>query len=267
MNHNKKSRALTVPDQSLEPVVAFYLTQETNLPARFQGEHRIVTINGTDSSGKLKSKPALRVTFSQDQSIKELVGLVVFGSDPRCHVVLREDVASSVHCTVFAQLNSGPQVWLVDDSSTQGTAFMDDDVPRVARAKVVHGRRQAAKGLRAIGIGPYKFQIHAPVENTEVGRREDWFRLNKPVPVTRSMLDRQLGGHTHDWTKLNLIGEGGNGKVFRYMEKNTALLVAVKEQRPRTEPQTAAVMREINFMKTLRHVSCRRGLKIFANSV
>lgn len=267
MNNNRESRALTVPDQSLEPVVAFYLTQETNLPARFQGEHRVVTINGTDSSGKLKSKPALRVTFSQDQSIKDLVGLVVFGSDPRCHIVLPTDVASSVHCTIHAQLNSGPQVWLVDDSSAQGTAFTDDETPRVARVKVVRGRRQAAKGLHAIGIGPYKFIIHAPADKAEVRRREDWFRLNKPIPVTGSMLDRQLGGRAYDWTKMNLIGEGGNGKVFRYMEKNTALLVAIKEQEPRTETAKAAVMREINFMKTLRHVSCCHGPKIFANSV
>ena len=30
----------------------------------------------------------------------------------------------------FAQLNSGPQVWLVDDTSTQGTQVQDDETSR-----------------------------------------------------------------------------------------------------------------------------------------
>ena len=267
MNNNKESRALPVPDQSLEPAVAFYLTQQTNLQARFQGQHQVVTVHITDSWGKLESKPALRVTFSPDQSIKELAGLIVFGSDPRCHVVLPADNASPVHCTVYAQLNSGPQHWLVRDSSTQGTAVKDDDSSQDAPAKIVHGRRQAVKGLSSICIGYYSFKFHAPVDNAEVRRREDWFHLNKPIPVTRSILDGQLRGLDPEWIQMNLIGEGGGGKVFKYIERNTALLVAIKEQQVRTEAQKAVVMKEINFMKTLRHVSHRHGLKIFANSL
>ncbi|KAM0797742.1 kinase-like domain-containing protein, partial [Usnea florida] len=67
--------------------------------------------------------------------------------------------------------------------------------------------------------------------------------------------------------QMNLIGEGGNGKVFRYMERNTGLLVAVKHQQVETESHKALVMKEINFMKTLRHVRSRHVLKIFANFV
>ena len=266
MNKNEEGGALPVLDQSLEPVVAFYLTQETGLPVSCQGEHQVVTFKIACPSGKLESKPALRVTFSPDQSTKDLVGLVVFGSDPRCHVVLPTNVASPVHCRIYAQLNSGPQVWVVDDSSTQGTGFKDDEFPLDAQNKVVYGRRQAAKGLSSIRIGSYLFKIHAPIDSTEVRRREDWFRVHKPIPVTKSMLNRQLSGRTCDWAQMDLIGEGGYGKVFKYMEKNTALFIAIKQQKITTPAQKAEVMKEINFMKTLCHVSCCNELMTLANS-
>ena len=266
MNHNEERRALPVPDHSLEPVVAFYLTQQTNLPLRFQGQHQVVTLGFTDSWGNLESKRALRVTFSPDQAIKDLVRLLVFGSDPGCHIVLPTDVVGPVHCSVYAQLNSGPQVWLVEDSSTQGTVIKEDESPHDEPAKVIHGRRQMLKGSGYICINRYLFQVHAPVDITDLRRREDWFHFHKPIPVTRSMLDRQLGGLHPDWMQINLIGEGGNGKVFRYMEKNTALLIAIKEQQVRNDSHKAMIMKEINFMKTLRHVRHRHGVKIFANS-
>ena len=265
MNNNEEGRALPVPDHSLEPVVAFYLTQQTNQPLRFQGHYQVVTVGFTDSWGNLESKPTLRVTFSPDQSIKELASLLVFGSDPGCDVVLPTNIASPVHCSVYAQLNSGPQVWLVEDSSTQGTVVKEDESPQDGQAKTVHGRRQTVRGSSYICIGYYLFQIHTPVDLGEIRRRETWFHLHKPIPVTRSMLDRQLGGLDPDWMQMNLIGEGGNGKVFRYMERNTGLLVAIKQQQVQTELHKAVVMKEINFMKTLRHVRRRHGLKVFAN--
>lgn len=253
MNNNEEDRALPMPDHSLEPVVAFYLTQQTNLPLRFQGQHQVVTVGLTDAWGNLENKPTLRVTFSPDQPIKELARLLVFGSDPGCDVALPTNAASPVHCSVYAQLNSGPQAWLVEDSSTQGTVLKDDESPQDGEVKVVHGRRQTVKGSSYICIGYYLFQIHTPVDIGELRRRESWFHLHKPIPVTKSMLDRQLGGLEPDWMQMDLIGEGGNGKVFRYMERNTALLIAVKVQQVQTELHKAVIMKEIDFMKTLRH--------------
>lgn len=267
MSDKKHDGAFLVPDQASEPIVAFYLTQETGPPATFQGEYQIVTIDIPDSSGKPIKKPALRVTFSPNQSIEEPVGLVGFGSDPRCHVLLPADVISSVHCRVYAQLNSGPQVWLVDDRSTQGTQVEDDEASRDKLIKVVHGRRQAAPGLHALILGPCSFHIRAPVSDTEVRRREDWFRLNKPIPVTSSMLHRQLCGRKYDCLRVNLVGQGGNGAVYRYMEKNTALFIAIKEEQTRTKEHKARVVKEINLMKSLRHVSCCHGLMTFADFV
>lgn len=267
MSDKKYDGALPVPDQPFEPIVAFYLVQKTDLPAKFQGDYQVVTIKIPDSAGKPVEKPALRVTFPHDQSIEELVGLVGFGSDHRCHVLLPADVVSSVHCRVYAQLNSGPRVWLVDDSSTQGTEVEDEETSRDKLIKIVHGRRQAAQGLHAIRVGPYWFQIRAPVSITEVRQYEDWFQLNKTVPVTSSMLDRQLGGHKYDWLRMDRVGKGGNAEVYRYMEMNTALFIAIKEEQIETKEQRAMVMKEINFMKLLRHVSCCHRLMAFANSV
>lgn len=255
MSDNKQGGVLSVPDQASEPIVAFYLTQETDLPVKFQGEYQVVTIKIPGSSGQPVQKPALRVTFAHDQSIEELVGLVGFGSDPRCQVLLPTNVVRSVHCRVYAQLNSGPQVWLVDDSSTQGTQVKDDETSHDKLTKNVHGRRQASQGLHTIRIGPYLFRIRAPVSNTEVRRREDWFRLNKPIPVTRKMLDRQLDGLAYDWLRMDRVGKGGNGVVYRYMEKRTALYVAIKEEKLEHPGLQLKVRKEVNYMETLCHVS------------
>ena len=259
--------ALPVPDRVSEPIVAFYLTQETDLPAKFQGNYQVVAIKIPDSLGRLVKKPALRVTFYRDQSIEELVELVRFGCDPRCHVLLPADFVSPMHCRIYAQLNSGPRVWLVDDSSTQGTQVQDDETAHDKLIKTVHGRRQASLGLRAIRIGPYTFQIRAPVSHTEVRRREDWFRLNKSIPVTRSMLDRQLDGHKYDWLRMNRVGKGGNGQVYMYMEKCTALCVAIKEEELQNPGIQLRVKKEVKYMETLHHVSSTGRLTTSTNNV
>lgn len=253
MSDNKQDGVLPVPNQASEPIVAFYLTQETDLPVKFQGEHQVVTIKILGSSGKPVEKPALRVTFSHDQSIEEPAGLVGFGSDLRCHLLLPADVVDPVHCRIYAQLNSGPQVWLVHDTSAHGTQVEEDQVPHHKSIKTVHGRRQAVQGLHAVRIGPYLFKIRAPISNAEVRRREEWFRLNKPIPVTNSMLDRQRGGVEYDWLRMDCVGSGAFGNVYRYMERNTALFIAIKEERTKSKEHKAMVMQEIKFMKSLRH--------------
>ncbi len=263
MNYKEHDGTSPMPDQVSEPIVAFYLIQETDFPAKFQGEYQVATIKTAGSTGKPVKKPALRVTFSHNQPVEELVGLVGFGSDPRCNVLLPADNVSSVHCRIYAQLNSGPRVWLVDDSSTQGTQVEDDETSRDNLVKTVHGRRQATQGLHSITIGPYVFQVRAPVRKKEVRRREDWFRLNKPIPVTLSMLNRQLGGPPrYDWLRMNRVARGGNGEVYRYMEKCTALYVAIKEEELGNPARKLKVEKEVNYMECLRHVSSSIELTI-----
>ncbi len=261
---NTQRGTLPVPDQ---PIVAFYLTQETDLPAKYQGEHQVAIIDTTSPPGQPGKKPALRVTFAQDQPIEELVGLVAFGSDAGCHVLLPAENASPVHCRVFAQLNSGPGFWVVDDSSTQGTLVEDDETSANNRIKTIHRSRQAVKGLRAIRIGPYSFKLRLPVSTIEVRRREDWFRVNRPIPITRSMLNRQLGGYKPDWLQMNLIGEGGYGQVYKYLEKHTALHVAVKKEEMKDSESELRVKKEVHFMEALHHVSSIYRLMTFTKYV
>ena len=253
--NDKKGGGLAMSDQASEPIVAFYLTQETDLPVIFHGDHQVVTITIADPLRKLVEKSALRVTFPHDQSIEEPVGLVGFGSSHQCHVQLPTDIVSQIHCRVYAQLNSGPRVWLVDDTSELGTQFQDDERISGELSEFVHGGRQAVQGLSNIKIGPYLFRFRAPVRKSETRRYEDWFSRNMPIPVTTSRLNRQLGGLEYKCSRLNRVGKGGNGEVYKYMERTTGLHIAVKEEHFKTREHKAQIMKEIGFMKNLRHVS------------
>ena len=214
-------------------------------------------------------KPALKVTFPAKQSVNEPEGLVAFGSDHRCHFVLSANDASEVHCKVWAQLNSGPDVWIIEDSSTHGTQVLDEENLHSGKTKIVHGRRQASKGLQTITINSSKFYFRPPISNVELRECEDWFRCNPPIPVTKAMLDRQVCNNGYDLCRMDLnpVGEGGNAKVYRYMEKNTALFIAIKEEQTKSKEHKAMVMKEIDFMKSLHHVRCRHRLMTFANCV
>ena len=155
----------------------------------------------------------------------------------------------------------------MDDSSAKGTRVKDDETLRKKVTKIVHGCRQAAVGLCGISIGPYLFEIRAPVSSPEVRRREDWFRLNKPIPVTRSMLDRQLDGREYDWLRMNRIGRGSNGQVYKYMEKSTALHVAIKEEELEDRVIQIRVKKEVKYMETLRHVSSTDRVTTCTNNI
>ena len=270
MSEKRNGSALPEPQRPPESIVVFYVTQDAGRPAIIQGlGHAVTAIDVLGPSGPPIQQNALKVTFPSTKTIENPVGLVAFGSDPRCHFLLRASDACKVHCKVWAQLNSGPDVWIIEDSSTLGTQVQDHENPCNGIVKTVHGRRQASKGLQSIRIGSSTFSFHAPISNVELQGREGWFRHNPPVPVTKSMLDRQVGEDAYDLCRMDLkpIGEGGNAKVYRYMEKNTALLIAIKEEETQTEKHKRLVMKEINLMKMLRHVSLRHRLMTFADSL
>lgn len=69
------------------------------------------------------------------------------------------------------------------------------------------------------------------------------------------MLTRQAGGLQYEWLQIGGLGKGGFGEVYKCIETNTALLIAVKEVNATSEERKKMVMKEINFMRTLRHVS------------
>lgn len=119
MGEEKNGGATPRPKVAPESIVAFYITQEEGFPSSIQGlGQTVVVIDVRGPSGSPMQKHALKVTFPIKQSIEQPVGLVAFGSDHRCHFVLPASDASEVHCKVWAQLNSGPDVWIIEDSST-----------------------------------------------------------------------------------------------------------------------------------------------------
>ena len=270
MGGEKNGGTVPAPERAPESIVAFYITQESGLPSKIQGlGQTVVAINVRDPSGSPMQKPALKVTFPPKQSVDEPVGLVAFGSDHRCHFVLPANDASEVHCKVWAQLNSGPDVWIIEDSSTHGTQVTDEENLHSGKTKIIHGRRQASKGLQTITIHCSKFYFRPPISNVELRERKDWFRCNPPIPVTKAMLDRQVCNNGYDLCRMDLgpVGEGGNAKVYRYMEKNTALFIAIKEEQTKSKEHKAMILKEINFMKSLHHVRCRHRLMTFTNFV
>ena len=270
MGRKKDGNTLPEAQRVPESIVVFYITQEVGLPTTIQGlGHTVMTIDVLGPSGSPVQKTALKVAFPVEQSTEGPLGLVAFGTDPRCHVILHPSDASEVHCKIWAQLNSGPDVWIIEDSSTLGTQVQDEGSLQSGKAELVHGRRQASKGLQTITIGSSTFSFLAPVIESELREREEWFRCHPPIAVTKAMLDQQMGNDTYDLCRMSLnpIGEGTYGKVYKYMERNTALFIAIKEQRPRNNEQKKMVLKEINFMNTLRHVSLRHSLMILADSL
>lgn len=258
MGVKKNGSALLEPQRAPESIVVFYVTQEVGLPTIIQGlNHTVVTITVRGPSGSPVQNNALRVAFPVQQSTEHPVGLVAFGSDPRCHFILDASDACEVHCKVWAQLNSGPDVWIIEDSSALGTQFHDEETVHSGQAKTVHGRRQASKGLRSITIGSSTFGFRSPISNVELRDRDEWFRCNPPIPVSKAMLDQQVREDEYDICRMSSkpIGEGGNGKVYKFMEKNTALLFAVKAEQTTDKKHEAIIWKEVNFMKRLRHVS------------
>ena len=254
-------------ETALGPIVASYITQDAGLPSRIQGlDQTVVVINVRGPTGLPIQTSALKITFSSKQSIAHPVGLVAFGSNHLCLFVLSASDASEVHCKVWAQLNSGPDVWIIEDNSTHGTQVQDEESLQSGKIKIVHGRRQASKGLQSIKIASSTFHFRTPISKLELRERECWFRCNPPIPVTKVMLDRQVRGDGYDLCRMNLIGEGGNAKVYRYMEKHTALYVAIKEEKTKTKRHVAMVMKEISLMKNMSHVSCCVGMMTSANS-
>lgn len=265
----KKNGSPLEPQGPPESIVAFYITQEDGLPTSVQGfGHTVMAINVLGPSRTPTKQNALKVTFPINQSTEEPLGLVAFGSDPRCHFRLHPSDACRVHCKVWAQLNSGPDVWIIEDSSVSGTQILDNENRQNGVIKIVRGRRQASIGLQSIKIGSCTFVFRAPVDKLELRNREEWFGCHPPVPLTKAMIDRQLNGCAYDLCRMEMdpIGEGGNAKVYKFMEKNTALFVAVKEKETKTQEEKRMFIREINFMKTLRHVSLCHGLLTLANS-
>ena len=210
-------------------------------------------IETIDATGKSVTNAALKIDCDQRVALELQTPLLTFGSDPQqCNVVLDERHASPVHCKIFAQLNSGPDVWVLEDSSTNGTSYTTGDLQGANDIEKIHRCSRGVQNLRHIIVGPYSFHCRPSENETEILERKRWFQRHEPLPVTASILNGQLNGRNAQWETLRKIGSGGFGTVYKVMEKQTGLMLARKEQKVKDE---APVRREILNMITLRHVS------------
>lgn len=236
-------------------LVALYLTQETGLPCNAK-DYELSIFMAPDSTGNLVARQALRVTFDKNTSVEQPRHLLTFGSDEkRCNVILMASEAKPVHCRVYAQLNSGPDVWVVEDSSSDGTEYLDHQSLRNFIPKQVVGGRFAAQGLRRIKIGRNIFSLWPPSDSQEISRRERWLQDHNPTLVTQKLLREQLRGAVENYCPIRRIGHGGMGDVLQYMEKTTGLMIAVKEEEVRSKEADERVQKEIGYMRILKHVS------------
>ena len=238
-----------------DALVAFYLTEETGLPCHTK-DYNISSFKAPDSTGTLLERRALRVTFEKNTSVEQQLHLLTFGSDDqRCNVILMASEASPVHCKVFAQLNSGANIWVIEDSSSDGTVYLDDESLRNRIPKTAHHRRVAVQGLCRIKIGRNLFTFGLPSDDQEKSQRRHWFKNLNPILVTQKLLQEQLCGAAEDYLPICLLGRGGMGAVSKYMELTTGLMIAVKEEKVETKEADERVQKEIRYMQTLRHVS------------
>lgn len=182
--------------------------------------------------------------------------LLTFGSDlQQCDVVLHGEGIRPVHCKVWAQLNSGTRILVVDDKSGAGTRYWNADDINTNRVSKVANRARAVSNLRGIRIASYHFILRYPEKHEEVLELERWSHRHEPIPVTNAMLEYQLGAVQRQLEMVEVVGKGGNGTVRRCMEKRCGLMVAVKQVGFTNTEHQNAVSKEIMFMRSLKHVS------------
>ena len=254
-----------VPELVLFLLVPKPSTLAVHLPisAPFLEQTPYTSRNVAQSQG---STIAFKITCAQDALLDEPVRILSIGSDPnRCGLVLDARHTDPVHCRIYAQLNSGFDVWIIKDDSTAGTLYRRlkdekdreniDDTEELHTEELVRKDRKAVEGLRYLRIGPYEFHCRLSKDKEEIAERERWFRRHEPLPVTSRILITQLAGKRMDVQERKSIGEGGFGEVFKSMEMNTGLLVAVKKQKVGSDRGVKNIRREIRSMEDLHHVS------------
>lgn len=245
-----------------DALVVLYLTEETGRPCETKG-YDITPFEATDAAGNRTERRALRITIKKNTPINQQCHLLTFGSDEkRCNVILKATEASAVHCKVYALFNSGPNVWLIDDTSTSGTEYVDEESRRTRISKTAIRGRVAAYGLHRIQIGRNVFGFWLPPGKEEKYNHERWFQDIDHVLVTQEILQQHLRGVKPKYCSIDMVGQGGMGAVFRYMEATTGLMIAVKEEEVKREGDDERIQREIAYMQSLEHVSqtlYRRG--------
>lgn len=262
---------VSMQDVDVDNLVLFYLVHTTSTVAVLRPvqapflEQRL--LGGSEgAAGSQVSRTAFKIKCRQDVCLDQPVQVLAIGSDPnQCDLVLDRRCAGPVHCQVWAQLNSGFDVWIIEDNSANGTLYRSrkdqkgcrsiDQAEEFETERFILKDRRAVQGLCYLKIGPYEFDCLPSEVNTEIAERERWFCRHEPLPVTSRMFLTQLAGRQPDTNEGKNIGKGGFGEVFKCMEMHTGLLVAVKKQKVGNDRGVESVAREVRSMRDLHHVS------------
>lgn len=260
----------SMQDIGAQGITAFYLTIHDNCSPQPKFDFHDLQHVMFTPLGREKEEEALKVDFDALCTLDQPQLLITFGSDPSCNVQLLPQYAERFHCKVYAQLNSGSNILLLKDTSTNGTGtiYVDDKSKISGTNKIIRSRCRAIHGLHYIEIGPYKFRCFPPSERLDIDDRKAWFKRHEPLLVTGTMLRSQLGKRIKPkYTFQEKLGAGGQGTVDKVMERTTGLMVAVKTlkiERLDWEDDididdTVAmkqILHEVDNMKKLKHVSC-----------
>lgn len=259
---------VSMQDADVPKLVLFYLVPKAltvaarpPVPAPFLEQFSYKSKRTIGSQSLLTS---LTITCDQDAPLDQPADVLSIGSDPhQCGLILDRRHADPKHCQISAQLNSGFDVWILQDDSTVGTHYRrlrettsprnTDMAEELEAEELIHKGCKAIQGLRYIKIGPYEFHCRPSKDRAEIVERNQWFRRHEPIPVSSQMLRTQLAGRLPDIQERKSIGEGGFGEVFKYMEMQTGLLVAVKKQKVGNDRGVGNVLREVRSMEKLDH--------------
>lgn len=245
-------------DAPAQPVVAFYLFHQNARDPRCSplksGTLTRVSIDGNMTNKDPEDLP-WRITFDSNSTVGKPPCLVTFGSDPSCTIVLSGANIGPHHCRIYAQLNSGSNMMVIEDASEFGTSFVyDNGTPLGSKFQLKHNHSSAA-GLKSISIGPYNFCVELPRLEIENANARRWFFEHEPILVTESILKAQLGRSSPKFEETCQIGQGGAGKIYRLVEKKTGLLFAVKKL---PECSTRLAEREVMWTKRIRKLQSVR---------
>ena len=237
-------------------LVLFQLNNETRLPC-VSTSYSSKLCDSPGSEGSAEHKEAFCITLDPSTAIDQPHRLITFGSDPRqCNMLLQSLSIEPVHCAVWTQLNSGPNVLVISNHSGQIMQYWDTDSLRKRMMGTINSHcYRATKDLLGLRIGPYCFSVHYCRDDWRSRKLESWFGNQMWKPVTEDMYNCQIGKLKPEWQIMGTAGEGANGEITKRMEMHTGLVVAFK-QFPITSPwQKQLAAQEIGFMKVLRHVS------------
>ena len=147
---------VSMQDADAEPITLLYLTllksRQRNRPHSVWKNICVVDFQHDD---RTRGSKAYKIVITPHVSVANPILVLTIGSDPRlCNMILGPKHAS-VHCKIYAQLNSSWNIWILEDCSQIGTiiynAATNSDGFRLSRGSI------AVHGLQKITIGPYSF--------------------------------------------------------------------------------------------------------------